>query len=66
MSPADLNPVQVLLACWSAGAVLSRDGGDIHVEANKGGLPCGLLEALRANKRALLAILPVRSRKVMP
>lgn len=61
MNPAHMNPLQVLLLSWAAGAVLSRDGDNLHVETSKGGLPLELLEALRANKPALLAILPARS-----
>jgi len=66
MNPASMNPLQVLLLCWAAGAVLSRDGDNLHVEASKGSMPSELLEALRVNKAALLAILPVRSAEVTP
>ena len=66
MSPAAMNPLQVLLLCWAVGAVLSRDGDRLHVEASKDSMPPELLEALRANKAALLAILPARSAEAMP
>lgn len=66
MNPGAMNPLQVLLLCWAAGAVLSRDGDRLHVEAGKGGLPPELLDALRANKPALLAILPARSTEATP
>lgn len=66
MNPTTMNPVQVLLLCWAAGAVLSRDGDRLHVEASKGSMPPELLEALRANKAALLAILPARSKEATP
>lgn len=62
MKPATMNPLQVLLLCWAAGAVLSRDGDRLHVEASKGSMPPELLEALLANKTALLAILPEQLR----
>lgn len=58
MSPADMTPLQTLLLCWAAGAVLSRQGDGLHVEAGKGAIPPELVNALRANKAALLAILP--------
>ncbi len=57
-----MNPVQTLLLVWAAGAVLTRDGDRLHVEATKGAIPSPLLEALRANKAELLAILPERPR----
>lgn len=66
MNPATMNPVQVLLLCWAAGAVLSRDGDRLHVEASKDSMPPELLDALRANKPALLAILPARSTEATP
>lgn len=66
MNPGAMNPLQVLLLCWAVGAVLSRDGDNLHVEAGKGSMPPELLEALRANKAALLAILPARSTEAMP
>lgn len=66
MNPATLNPIQVLLLCWAAGAVLSRDGSRLHVEAGKGSVPPELVEALRVNKAALLAILPARSTETAP
>lgn len=56
-----MNPVQTLLLVWAAGAVLTRDGDRLHVEAPKGAIPSALLDALRANKAELLAILPERS-----
>lgn len=58
MNPTDMTPLQTLLMCWAAGAVLSRDGDDLHVEARKGAITPPLVEALRANKADLLAILP--------
>lgn len=61
MNPVTMNPLQVLLLCWAAGAVLGRDGDNLHIEASKGSMSPELLEALRANKVALLAILPARS-----
>lgn len=61
MSPASINPLQTLLLCWAAGAVLTRDGDRLHVEASKGAMAPELLNALRANKTELLAILPERS-----
>lgn len=66
MNPATMNPVQVLLLCWAAGAVLSRDGNRLHVEASKGSMPSELLEALCVNKATLLAILPARSMEATP
>lgn len=66
MKPADMNPLQVLLLCWAAGAVLTRDGDRLHVEASKGSMPPELLAALRTNKPALLAILPARSTEATP
>jgi hypothetical protein len=66
MNPADLNPMQTLLMCWAAGAVLTRDGDRVHVEAPKGMIPPELIEALRHNKAALLAILPARSKETTP
>lgn len=66
MNPATMNPLRVLLLCWAVGAELSRDGDNLHVEASKGSVPPELLEALRANKAALLAILPARSTEAKP
>lgn len=66
MNSAAMKPLQVLLLCWAAGAVLSRDGDNLHVEASKDSVPPELLEALRANKAALLAILPARSTEATP
>jgi hypothetical protein len=60
MSPQTMNPLQALLLVWAAGAVLSRDGSNLHVDAPKGAIPPPLVEALRANKAELLAILPDR------
>ncbi|MDE1895370.1 MAG: hypothetical protein KGM46_05840, partial [Pseudomonadota bacterium] len=40
---------------------LTRDGDNLHVEAPKGAIPPPLVDALRANKAALLAILPART-----
>lgn len=57
-----MNPVQTLLLVWAAGALLTRDGDCLHVEAPKGAIPPRLLNALRANKADLLAILPERPR----
>ena len=54
------NPLQTLLLIWAAGGVLSRDGENLHVEAPKGAIPPPLVDALRANKADLLAILPAR------
>lgn len=54
------NPLQTLLLIWAAGGVLSRDGDNLHVEAPKGAIPPPLVDALRANKAGLLAILPAR------
>jgi hypothetical protein len=61
MNPADMNPLQTLLLCWAAGAVLTRDGDRLYVEAPKKVIPSELIEALRNNKAALLSILPARS-----
>ena len=54
------NPLQTLLLIWAAGGVLTRDGDSLHVEAPKGAIPPSLVDALRANKADLLAILPAR------
>ncbi len=54
MNPADMNPVEVLLLCAAAGAVLSRKGTGIHVEAPPGSVPPELLAALKANKAQLI------------
>jgi hypothetical protein len=59
------NPLQTLLLIWAAGGVLSRDGENLHVEAPKGAIPSPLVDALRANKASLIAILPARG-KVQP
>lgn len=61
MNPNTANPLQTLLLVWAAGAVLSRDGDNLHVEAPKGAIPPQLLVALRENKADLLAILPKRT-----
>ena len=61
MNPAAMNPMQTLLLVWAAGAVLSREGDNLHVYAPRGGMPAPLVDALRANKIQLLAILPVRA-----
>jgi hypothetical protein len=55
------NPLQTLLLIWAAGGVLTRDGDNLHVEAPKGAIPPPLVDALRANKAALLAMLPART-----
>lgn len=55
------NPLQTLLLIWAAGGVLSRDGENLHVEAPKGAISSPLVDALRANKVELLAILPART-----
>jgi len=52
-----MNPLQTLLLVWAARGVLTRDGDRLHVEAPKGAIPPLLLDALRANKTDLLAIL---------
>ena len=52
-----MNALQTLLLMWAAGAVLTRDGDRLHVEAPKGAIAPLLLDALRANKIDLLAIL---------
>jgi len=54
------NPLQTLLLIWAAGGVMTRDGDNLRVEATKGAIPPPLVDALRANKAALLAILPAR------
>lgn len=66
MNPADMKPLQTLFLCWAAGAVLTRDGDGLHVDAPKMAIPPELVEALRHNKAALLAILPVRSKETTP
>jgi len=68
MKPTDLNPLQALLMCWAAGAVLARDGDDIYVEARKGAILSELAESIRRNKAELLTILPerVRSTELTP
>lgn len=58
MKPAELNPLQTLMVCWAAGAVLTRDGDTLHIEASKGAILPELVEAVRANKAQLLTILP--------
>ena len=55
-----MNPLQTLLLIWAAGGVLSSDGDRLHVEAPRGAIPPLLVDALRANKADLLAILPAR------
>jgi hypothetical protein len=60
MNPAGMNSIQTLLLAWAVGAVLSRDGSNLHVDAPKGAIPPPLVDALRANKAELLAILPDR------
>lgn len=60
-----MNSLQTLLLAWAAGAVLTRDGGRLHVEAPKGAIPPPLLDALRANKIELLAILPAASHALL-
>jgi hypothetical protein len=55
-----MNSIQTLLLAWAVGAVLSRDGDNLHVDAPKGVMAPSLVDALRANKTELLAILPVR------
>lgn len=66
MTPDDITPLQTLLLCWAAGAVLTRDGDGLHVEASKGAVPPELVDALRHNKAALLAILPARFKETTP
>jgi hypothetical protein len=61
MKPETMTPLQTLLLVWAAGAVLTRDGDGLHVEAPKSAIPPPLLDALRANKTELLAILPART-----
>ena len=56
-----MTPLQTLLLVWAAGAVLTRDGDRLHVEAPKGAIVPPLLDALRANKAELLDILPERA-----
>lgn len=56
-----MNVLETLLLVWAAGGVLSRDGDRLHIEAPKGAIPPQLLEALRANKVSLLAVLPMRA-----
>jgi hypothetical protein len=56
-----MNAAQTLLLVWAAGGVLSRDEDRLHIEAPKGAIPPQLLDALRANKVSLLAILPMRA-----
>lgn len=58
MNPAHMNPLETLLLCWAAGAVLTRDCDGLHVEAPKGAISPQLRQTLRHNKAALLAILP--------
>jgi hypothetical protein len=55
-----MNSMQTLLLLWAAGGVLTRDGDRLRVEAPRGAIPPLLLDALRANKVDLLAILPAR------
>ncbi len=62
MNPGTVNPLQTLLLVWAAGAVLSRDGDNLRVDAPKGAIPPPLLEALRANRADLLAILSAHTR----
>jgi hypothetical protein len=61
MKPGTVNPLQSLLLVWAAGAVLSREGDNLHIEALKGAISPPLVEALRANKADLLTILPART-----
>ncbi|MCP1372627.1 hypothetical protein [Dyella lutea] len=56
-----MNVLETLLLVWAAGGVLSRDGDRLHIEAPKGAIPPQLLDALRANKASLLALLPMRA-----
>lgn len=53
-----MNVIEVLLVAWAAGLVLTRDGDGLHINKRKEEVPLELLEALRANKLELLAILP--------
>ncbi len=66
MKPDTMTPLQTLLLAWAAGAVLTRDGDRLHVEAPKDAIPLPLLNALRANKAELLAILPTVQRACSP
>lgn len=56
-----MNVLETLLLVWAAGGVLSRDGDRLHIEAPKGAIPSQLLDALRANKASLIAVLPERA-----
>lgn len=58
-----MNPIQTLLLIWAAGGVLSRDGDHLKIEAPRGAIPPQLLDALRANKAALLEIMAARVRQ---
>ncbi|MGO4519246.1 hypothetical protein AB4076_01405 [Dyella sp. 2RAF44] len=60
MKATGLNPLQALVLVAAMGAVLGRDGDGLNISWRMEEVP-ELLDALRANKAALLAILPGQS-----
>ena len=55
-----MNSVQTLMLIGALGGVLTRYGNTLHVEAPSGAMPPPLLDAIRANKAQLLAVVSAR------
>lgn len=68
MTTRTFNPIETLLLVWAAGCVLTRTGNTLHIETERGkdAIPTELIEHLRANKQALLAVMPDRSTEATP
>lgn len=68
MSTRTFNPIETLLLVWASGCVLTRTGDTLHIETerDKGAIPPELIDHLKANKKALLAVMPARSAEATP
>jgi hypothetical protein len=53
---------------WASGCVLTRTGDTLHIEIErgKGAIPRELIDHIKANKQALLAVMPARSAEATP
>lgn len=60
------NPIETLLLVWAAGGVLTRTGDTLHFECErgKGQFSPELRDALKANKAALLTLIPEQPQRV--
>jgi|GEM_PF-2433205 len=68
MTTRTFNPIETLLLVWASGCVLTRTGDTLHIETErgKGAIPPELVDHIKANKQALLSVMPERSKETAP